>query len=42
VIGGMLAATFLATFLVPLFFRLATRDRSPEPKPEAPRPTPAE
>jgi multidrug efflux pump len=27
VIGGMLAATFLATFLVPMFFRLVTRDR---------------
>jgi hydrophobe/amphiphile efflux-1 (HAE1) family protein len=30
VIGGMLAATFLATFFVPLFFRLVTR-RPPEP-----------
>jgi hydrophobe/amphiphile efflux-1 (HAE1) family protein len=28
VIGGMLAATFLATFFVPLFFRLVTRRRA--------------
>jgi multidrug efflux pump subunit AcrB len=28
VIGGMLAATFLATFFVPLFFRLVTRPRA--------------
>ena len=27
VIGGMLAATFIATLLVPLFFRLVTRER---------------
>ena len=27
VIGGMLAATFLAIFFVPLFFRLLTRSR---------------
>jgi hydrophobe/amphiphile efflux-1 (HAE1) family protein len=42
VIGGMLAATFLAIFFVPMFFRLLTR-RSPEAaaQPE-PRATPAE
>ncbi len=36
VIGGMLAATFLATFFVPLFFRLVTRRQRakllPEPR----------
>jgi hydrophobe/amphiphile efflux-1 (HAE1) family protein len=31
VIGGMLAATFIAIFFVPLFFRLVTRSRKPEP-----------
>jgi multidrug efflux pump subunit AcrB len=30
VIGGMLAATFIATLLIPLFFRLVTRDRPRE------------
>ena len=30
VIGGMIAATFIATLLVPLFFRLATRGRRDE------------
>jgi multidrug efflux pump subunit AcrB len=39
VIGGMLAATFLATFFVPLFFRLVTRTKrkgeaSLQPAPE--------
>ena len=36
VIGGMLAATFIATLLVPLFFRLATparREAEPQPAP---------
>jgi multidrug efflux pump len=37
VIGGMLAATFLATFFVPLFFRLVTRRRAVEPPPQTPR-----
>jgi multidrug efflux pump len=32
VIGGMLAATFLAVLFVPLFFRLLTRDRNPAPE----------
>ncbi|KAA2234728.1 efflux RND transporter permease subunit [Salinarimonas soli] len=44
VIGGMLAATFLAVFFVPMFFRLATRTRpkapAAEPAPETP-PRPA-
>ena len=36
VIGGMLAATFIATLLVPLFFRLATpARREAEPQPGA-------
>jgi hydrophobe/amphiphile efflux-1 (HAE1) family protein len=35
VIGGMLAATFLATFFVPLFFRLVTRRRSRSTEVEA-------
>ena len=40
VIGGMLAATFLAVLFVPLFFRLVTREpkRSTE---EVPTPAPA-
>jgi hydrophobe/amphiphile efflux-1 (HAE1) family protein len=43
VIGGMLAATFMAVLFVPLFFRLLTRDRArrAEALPE-PRPAPAE
>ncbi|HEX2528407.1 MAG TPA: multidrug efflux RND transporter permease subunit [Geminicoccus sp.] len=43
VIGGMLAATFLAIFFVPLFFRLVTR-RRPQPQPggEENRPAPQE
>jgi len=36
VIGGMLGATFLAIFFVPLFFRLFTRE-SREAQPERPR-----
>jgi multidrug efflux pump len=39
VIGGMLAATFIAILFVPLFFRLLTRSRRPRPgdtKPEPP------
>ena len=36
VIGGMLAATFLAIFFVPLFFRLVTRERRPADKGPAP------
>ncbi|MFL5331591.1 MAG: efflux RND transporter permease subunit [Geminicoccaceae bacterium] len=35
VIGGMLAATFLATFFVPLFFRLVTRRQRPATEVEA-------
>jgi multidrug efflux pump subunit AcrB len=31
VFGGMLAATFIATLFVPLFFVLLTRDRKPAP-----------
>ncbi|AWM88088.1 efflux RND transporter permease subunit [Microvirga sp. 17 mud 1-3] len=43
VIGGMLAATFLAIFFVPLFFRLVTRDRKRQEPAEAPAPpAPAE
>jgi len=38
VIGGMLAATFLAVLLVPLFFRLVTRERQKKPA-TAERPT---
>jgi multidrug efflux pump len=37
VIGGMLAATFLAILFVPMFFRLLTRDVRPTPEP-APAP----
>lgn len=36
VIGGMLAATFLAILFVPLFFRLVTRERRPAEKAAAP------
>jgi hydrophobe/amphiphile efflux-1 (HAE1) family protein len=36
VIGGMLAATFLAILFVPLFFRLVTRERQPVGKAAAP------
>ncbi len=36
VIGGMLAATFLAIFFVPLFFRLVTRERRPADEAAAP------
>jgi multidrug efflux pump len=35
VVGGMLAATFLAIFFVPLFFRLVTRTRAADPAREA-------
>jgi multidrug efflux pump subunit AcrB len=39
VIGGMIAATFLAIFFVPLFFRLVTRTRKVDaPSPAAPAP----
>ena len=31
VMGGMLAATFLAIFFVPMFFKLMTRGRPTEP-----------
>jgi multidrug efflux pump len=42
VIGGMLAATFLAILFVPLFFRLVTRKRKQRKKaPEASAPAPA-
>ena len=42
VIGGMLTATILAVFYVPLFFVLVRRwfhgrDKQPEPRPDAPR-----
>ena len=41
VIGGMLAATFVAVLFVPLFFRLVTRTRrQPEAVAPAPAPTP--
>jgi hypothetical protein len=36
VIGGMLAATFLAILFVPLFFRLVTRERKRVDKAGAP------
>lgn len=36
VIGGMLAATFLAILFVPLFFRLVTRERNPAENTAAP------
>ncbi|MEJ1159134.1 efflux RND transporter permease subunit [Prosthecomicrobium sp. N25] len=39
VIGGMLAATFLAVLFVPMFFRLLTRDRRPAPEPQAAEPS---
>jgi multidrug efflux pump len=43
VIGGMVAATFLAIFFIPMFFRLVTRAKpKPEPEAMATRPTPAE
>ncbi len=35
VIGGMLAATFLAIFFVPLFFRLVTRSRTKQDRDQA-------
>jgi len=42
VIGGMLAATFVAVLFVPLFFRLVTRTRrQPDTVAPAPAPTPA-
>jgi multidrug efflux pump len=41
VIGGMLAATFLATFFVPLFFRLLSRDRAGTVPGDAAREAPA-
>jgi hydrophobe/amphiphile efflux-1 (HAE1) family protein len=40
VIGGMLAATFIAILFVPLFFRLLTRRRKEEAKPEGANSTP--
>jgi multidrug efflux pump len=43
VVGGMLAATFIAIFFVPMFFRLLTRERrEPAPATSEPRPAPAE
>jgi Cu/Ag efflux pump CusA len=43
VIGGMLAATFIAIFFVPMFFRLLTRDRArTENAPAEPQPAAAE
>ncbi len=41
VIGGMLAATFLAILFVPLFFRLVTRDRTAREAAAPPAPAPA-
>jgi multidrug efflux pump len=38
VIGGMLAATFIAILFVPLFFRLLTRSRPPRPGDTEPDP----
>jgi multidrug efflux pump subunit AcrB len=40
VIGGMLAATFIAILFVPLFFRLLTRRRKEEAKPAESAPVP--
>jgi multidrug efflux pump subunit AcrB len=40
VIGGMLAATFIAVLLVPLFFRLVTRERRRAPAEPSPAPAP--
>jgi hypothetical protein len=34
VVGGMLAATFIATLFVPLFFVVAARRRSTRPEPK--------
>ena len=34
VVGGMLAATFMAVLFVPLFFRLLTRDRTAARQPD--------
>jgi multidrug efflux pump len=43
VIGGMLAATFLAIFFVPMFFKLLTRERARRAEaPTEPQPSPAE
>ena len=35
VVGGMLAATFIATVFIPLFFVLVARRRKPRHAPEA-------
>ena len=40
VIGGMLAATFMAVLFVPLFFRLVTRERRRAPTEPSPTPAP--
>ncbi|MDB5641094.1 MAG: hydrophobe/amphiphile efflux family transporter [Hyphomicrobiales bacterium] len=43
VIGGMIAATFIAIFFVPMFFALVTRDRKVDPAAqESPRELPAD
>lgn len=42
VIGGMLAATFMVIFFVPMFFRLVTRERRQETRATEPAPAPAE
>jgi multidrug efflux pump len=42
VIGGMLAATFIAIFFVPMFFRLVTRERPRRAEAREPQPAPAE
>jgi multidrug efflux pump len=44
VIGGMIAATFLAIFFIPMFFRLVTRVKRPkaEAEPATAPATPAE
>ncbi len=45
VIGGMILATFVAIFFIPMFFKLLTRERKPEEKAEKdegnPEPAPA-
>jgi multidrug efflux pump len=43
VIGGMIAATFIAIFFVPMFFALVTRDRKVDPAAQdSPRELPAD
>jgi multidrug efflux pump len=42
VVGGMIAATFLAIFFVPMFFRLVTRGKRAAAIPDGPAPAAAE